>query len=108
MSSERRRLPRVASANDLIVREARDDLMSIVLDTNFGEPALAEALKALRDALEYNLPGGKRSRLLAVVQTYELLADEAAPRLHLACLVGWCVELVRLYSRHRLAVTGNR
>uniref|UniRef100_L7LZQ1 Farnesyl pyrophosphate synthase n=1 Tax=Rhipicephalus pulchellus TaxID=72859 RepID=L7LZQ1_RHIPC len=97
MASERRRLPRVASANDLIVREARDDLMSIVLDTNFGEPALAEALKALRDALEYNLPGGKRSRLLAVVQTYELLADEAAPQLHLACLVGWCVELLQCY-----------
>ncbi|KAL1483599.1 hypothetical protein MTO96_033079 [Rhipicephalus appendiculatus] len=70
MASERRRLPRVASANDLI---------------------------ALRDALEYNLPGGKRSRLLAVVQTYELLADEAAPRLHLACLVGWCVELLQCY-----------
>ncbi|KAH7935738.1 hypothetical protein HPB52_013031 [Rhipicephalus sanguineus] len=97
MASERRRLPRVASANDLIVREARDDLMGIVLETKFGEPALAEALKALRGALEYNLPGGKRSRLLAVVQTYELLADEAAPQLHLACLVGWCVELLQCY-----------
>ncbi|KAH7970689.1 hypothetical protein HPB49_014294 [Dermacentor silvarum] len=97
MASERRRLPRVVSANDLPVREAQDDLMSIVLGMDFGEPALAEAMKALGDALEYNLPGGKRSRLLAVVQTYELLAEEAAPHLHLACLVGWCVELLQCY-----------
>ncbi|XP_077500238.1 farnesyl pyrophosphate synthase [Amblyomma americanum] len=99
MASEQRpRLPRVRSANDLPVREARDDLLKTVLGMDFGEPALAEAMEALREAVEYNLPGGKRVRLLAVVQTYELLAEEEdAPHLHLACLVGWCVELLQCY-----------
>lgn len=97
MASDRRRLPRVSSASDLPVCEAREDLLRTVLGTDFGEPGLAQAMAAFREALEYNLPGGKRGRLLAVVQTYELLADDDAPYLHQACLVGWCVELLQCY-----------
>lgn len=97
MANERRRLPRVTSAGDLPVVEAREDLVRTALGTDFGEPGLAQAMDAFREALEYNLPGGKRARLLAVVQTYELLAEDDAPYLHQACLVGWCVELLQCY-----------
>ncbi|KAH9382810.1 hypothetical protein HPB48_023372 [Haemaphysalis longicornis] len=77
MASEGRRLPTVSSERDPPVRAAREDLMKIP-----------------RNALEYNLPGGNRIRLLALVQTYELLAGDNAPFLHEACLVGWCMELM--------------
>lgn len=97
MANERRRLPRVTSAGDLPVVEAREDLVRTALGTDFGEPGLSQAMDAFREALEYNLPGGKRGRLLAVVQTYELLAEDDAPYLHQACLVGWCVELLQCY-----------
>ncbi|XP_077537034.1 farnesyl pyrophosphate synthase-like [Haemaphysalis longicornis] len=97
IASERRRLPTVSSVSDPPVQVAREDLMKTVMEADFGEREVAPAMEGLRKALEYNLPGGKRTRLLTVVQTYELLAEDDAPYLHQACLVGWCVELMQSY-----------
>ncbi|KAH9375773.1 hypothetical protein HPB48_023012 [Haemaphysalis longicornis] len=76
---------------------AKEDLIKTVMEADFGEREMAPAMEGLREALEYNLPGGKRTRLLGVVQTYELLAEDDAPYLHQACLIGWCVELLQCY-----------
>ncbi|CAN8004165.1 unnamed protein product, partial [Ixodes hexagonus] len=88
---------RVRTASDPLVTQAYQDLLRVATDIDPHEPAIQEALKAFREAAEYNLPGGKRNRLLAVVHAYELLAEESAPHLELACLLGWCVELLQSY-----------
>lgn len=88
---------RVRTASDPLVVRAYQELLRVATDIDSHEPALQDVLDAFRKAAEYNLPGGKRNRLLAVVHAYELLAEESAPHLELACLLGWCVELLQSY-----------
>lgn len=48
--------------------------------------------------LQYNVPGGKKNRGLALVYAYRLLAakDELTPEnIRLSQIMGWCVEMVR-------------
>lgn len=46
--------------------------------------------------LQYNVPGGKKNRGLAVVASYKMLVgDDLKPEdLFLAQVGGWCVEMV--------------
>ena len=47
--------------------------------------------------LQYNVPGGKMNRGLAVPLTYKMLVPEERHTeevMHKAYIVGWCVELV--------------
>ena len=47
--------------------------------------------------LRYNVPFGKKNRGLAVVETFSLLNPSAGDEeMHLARVLGWCVEIVRL------------
>ena len=50
--------------------------------------------------LQYNVPFGKKNRGLTVVQSYKYLAGDSAKAedLHLARVLGWCVEMVRATS----------
>jgi len=48
--------------------------------------------------LQYNVPGGKKTRGLALIYAYRLLApaDEITQEnIHLIRILAWCVELVR-------------
>lgn len=48
--------------------------------------------------LQYNVPGGKKNRGLAVVFAYRMLAakEELTPEnIRLSQIMGWCVEMVR-------------
>jgi geranylgeranyl pyrophosphate synthase len=48
--------------------------------------------------LQYNVPGGKKNRGLAVVYAYRMLAakEELNPEnVRLSQIMGWCVEMVR-------------
>jgi farnesyl diphosphate synthase len=48
--------------------------------------------------LQYNVPGGKKNRGLALVFAYRMLAakDELTPEnIRLSQIMGWCVEMVR-------------
>lgn len=50
--------------------------------------------------LQYNVPGGKKSRALAVVHAFKALAPReqiTEENLRLARIVGWCSELVCNY-----------
>jgi hypothetical protein len=47
--------------------------------------------------LQYNVPGGKKNRGLALVFAYRMLAgkDELTPEnIRLSQILGWCVEMV--------------
>lgn len=48
--------------------------------------------------LQYNVPGGKKNRGLALVYAYRVLVakDELTPEnIRLSQIMGWCVEMVR-------------
>jgi farnesyl diphosphate synthase len=47
--------------------------------------------------LQYNVPGGKKNRGLALIYAYRVLAgkDELTPEnIRLSQIMGWCVEMV--------------
>lgn len=52
----------------------------------------------IQQALQYNVPGGKKNRGLATVLAYKsLVGDEALltpENVRLAHYLGWCVEMV--------------
>jgi geranylgeranyl pyrophosphate synthase len=48
--------------------------------------------------LQYNVPGGKKNRGLAVVYAYRMLATKdqlTQENIRLSQIMGWCVEMVR-------------
>ncbi|KAH7970532.1 hypothetical protein HPB49_009932 [Dermacentor silvarum] len=90
----RRWAPRwgLSASKRLTAHRLRDQLLPSLTAGSTAGPSPAVVSAALHMSSTARV-----SRLLAVVQTYELLAEEAAPHLHLACLVGWCVELLQCY-----------
>lgn len=51
--------------------------------------------KRFDDALEYNIPHGKKARGLLVLNTYQAMAKVYDEKdLEQACIMGWCVEMV--------------
>ncbi|XP_077563887.1 farnesyl pyrophosphate synthase-like isoform X2 [Haemaphysalis longicornis] len=93
-ASEIQRPPTLYSATDLPVLEAKELMLSTVMEMDFGVPRAREMLEALREALEYTLHGRNRPRLLGVLQTYQLLAEEPDRNLPDAAMVAWCVEML--------------
>lgn len=50
----------------------------------------------LLQVLQYNVPGGKKNRGLALVLTYKLLKSKLTKdEIFLAQVMGWCIEIVR-------------
>lgn len=61
--------------------------------------------------LQFNVPGGKKNRGLAVVQAFEVMASKdklTEENLKLANYLGWCVELVIIHSLTMLTTEGVR
>lgn len=78
--------------------EAKERMLSTVKEMEFGVPRAREMLDALGEALEYILHHKNRPRLLGVLQTYQLLADDPDKNLPDAAMVAWCVELLECYQ----------
>lgn len=58
--------------------------------------------------LQYNVPGGKKNRGLALIYAYKALAgkDELTPEnIRLSQIMGWCVEMVTKICDYLLSVT---
>ncbi|KAJ8005038.1 hypothetical protein DPEC_G00142490 [Dallia pectoralis] len=76
------------------------ELVTEIIEQDLTDPVLADALKRLREVLQYNVPGGKRNRGLAVIDSLrELLpptklTQDAVQR---ALVVGWCIELLQAF-----------
>lgn len=50
--------------------------------------------------LQYNVPGGKKNRGLALIASYRLFMAESElgpEKLRLAQIMGWCIEMVNTY-----------
>lgn len=93
-----KRPSKLYSATDLPVLEAKERMLSTVMEMEFGVPRAREMLEALREALEYTLHGRNRPRLLGVLQTYQLLAEDPDRNLPDAAMVAWCVELLECHQ----------
>ena len=53
--------------------------------------------KFVFQVLQYNVPGGKKNRGLALVLAYRMLAkpqDVTPENIRLATIMGWCIEMV--------------
>lgn len=58
--------------------------------------ASGEASKWFSQALQYNVPKGKKNRGLATVIAYKMLSNEPSEEdIRLAHILGWCVELLQ-------------
>uniref|UniRef100_V9KXC4 Farnesyl pyrophosphate synthase n=1 Tax=Callorhinchus milii TaxID=7868 RepID=V9KXC4_CALMI len=67
---------------------------------NLHHPHIGDAIKRLREVLEYNTPGGKRNRGLSVIGSLRELArpeQQTPDQCHRALVVGWCVELLQAF-----------
>lgn len=61
---------------------------------------IPEVTKWFSKVLQYNVPGGKKNRAMAVVYSFRMLAqkDQLTPEnIHLAMVSGWCVEMVQAF-----------
>ncbi|KAE8738206.1 hypothetical protein FOCC_FOCC016312 [Frankliniella occidentalis] len=61
---------------------------------------IPEVTKWLSKVLQYNVPGGKRNRAMAVVYSYRLLAKESdltPENKRLTMILGWCVEILQAF-----------
>ncbi|KAI4503514.1 hypothetical protein M0802_001736 [Mischocyttarus mexicanus] len=67
--------------------------------TNNGKNLdLPDVAKWLVKVLQYNVPGGKKSRALALVYAYRMLASPEQltnENIRLARILGWCIELLQ-------------
>ncbi|OQR80322.1 farnesyl pyrophosphate synthase-like [Tropilaelaps mercedesae] len=78
---------------DAAFEKLLDSLMAI------DDPRLKDSADWLRRVIEYNVPEGKRNRLVAVMLAYQSLEkqDVTEEMLEKAALLGWCVELLQAY-----------
>ncbi|XP_062453907.1 farnesyl pyrophosphate synthase [Rhea pennata] len=70
------------------------------LTAELGHPEVGDAVARLKEVLEYNAPGGKNNRGLAVLAAFRELAGPEchdAESLQCAMAVGWCVELLQAF-----------
>ncbi|XP_050465007.1 farnesyl pyrophosphate synthase isoform X1 [Cataglyphis hispanica] len=61
---------------------------------------IPEVSKWMAKVLQYNVPGGKKNRSLALIYAYKLLATNdqlTKDNIRLARILAWCVELVQAY-----------
>lgn len=65
---------------------------------NVMDHRLEEAKERYRRVLDYNCKGGKLNRGMAVLSTFQTLQPSSSEEdVDMACVVGWCVELLQAY-----------
>ncbi|XP_059836058.1 farnesyl pyrophosphate synthase isoform X1 [Hypanus sabinus] len=93
------KMPRVNGDSedfDRIFNQVVDDLTQ----EDLKHPEIGDAIKRLKEVVEYNAPGGKRNRGLSVIASFRELAaphQQTEENFHLALIVGWCVELLQAF-----------
>lgn len=96
----------VAISGTLATKDESRDFMSVFPDivrdlTETGRHLdIPDATKWFAKVLQYNVPGGKKNRGLAVVYAYRMLAakEELTPEnIRLSQIMGWCVEMLQAY-----------
>ncbi|KAG2462512.1 FPPS synthase, partial [Polypterus senegalus] len=71
-------------------------IVNDLTEQDLNHPEVGDAIRRLKQVLEYNAPGGKRNRGLSVIASYrELVTPEqlTPENLQRALVVGWCIEL---------------
>lgn len=98
--------PPQAATNTVLNKDECRDFMSIFPDlvrdlTEAGRHSdIPDVNKWYAKVLQYNVPGGKKNRGLALIVAYRMLAqskDLTADNLHLAQILGWCVEILQAF-----------
>ncbi|XP_027837608.2 farnesyl pyrophosphate synthase [Aphis gossypii] len=62
---------------------------------------IPDVTKWLAKVLQYNVPGGKKNRGLALVLSFKMLSspsDQTDENLRLSYILGWCVEILQAYQ----------
>lgn len=87
----------VTSGSHPIVDAAFEKLLDSL--TTLDDPRLKNFADWLRQVIEYNVPEGKRNRLVAVMLAYQSLekTEMTDDKLEKAALLGWCVELLQAF-----------
>ncbi|XP_026679490.1 farnesyl pyrophosphate synthase, partial [Diaphorina citri] len=98
--------PPLAATNTVLSKDESRDFMAIFPDlvrdlTDAGRHSdIPDVTKWYAKVLQYNVPSGKKNRGLALVVAYKMLAQpsELTPEnLHLAQILGWCVEILQAF-----------
>ncbi|XP_078448642.1 farnesyl pyrophosphate synthase isoform X2 [Lampetra planeri] len=75
-------------------------LAADLTQADLEHPEIGDAIKRLKEVLEYNVPGGKRNRGLSVIASFRELASASQhteENVTRALVVGWCVELLQAF-----------
>ncbi|KAI4539748.1 hypothetical protein MG293_010143 [Ovis ammon polii] len=75
-------------------------IVKVLTEEDTGHPETGDAISRLKEVLEYSAIGGKYSRGLMVVVTFQELVEPGKrdpDSLQWALTVGWCVELLQAF-----------
>ncbi|XP_003737743.1 farnesyl pyrophosphate synthase [Galendromus occidentalis] len=94
---ERLNILEVTSGAHPIVDAAFEKLLDTISSAHDGR--LKEFSEWIRKVIDYNVPQGKRNRLVAVMLAYQSLekGEITAEKLEKAAVLGWCVELLQAF-----------
>ncbi|GFG32081.1 hypothetical protein Cfor_06854 [Coptotermes formosanus] len=96
----------LAISGTVATKDESRDFMSVFPDivrdlTETGRHlVIPDATKWFAKVLQYNVPGGKKNRGLAVVYAYRMLATKdqlTQENIRLSQIMGWCVEMLQAY-----------
>lgn len=99
-------VPPVITGTAVSKNESRDfmavfpDIVRDLTDTDHNLD-VPDVTKWLAKLLQYNVPGGKKNRGLALVLSYKMLAsgpEQTDKNLRLAYILGWCVEILQAFQ----------
>ncbi|XP_050425247.1 farnesyl pyrophosphate synthase isoform X2 [Adelges cooleyi] len=61
---------------------------------------IPDVTKWLAKVLQYNVPGGKKNRGMALILSYRMLSDQAEltnENIRLSFILGWCIEILQAF-----------
>uniref|UniRef100_UPI00398EFBE5 farnesyl pyrophosphate synthase n=1 Tax=Pristiophorus japonicus TaxID=55135 RepID=UPI00398EFBE5 len=96
MSSEKPQVKTDVKEFDRVFAQVLEDLTQ----EDLHHQEIGDAIKRLREVIEYNVPGGKRNRGLSVIASFRELGDpkhQTEENFKIALVVGWCVELLQSF-----------
>ncbi|KAK6471326.1 farnesyl pyrophosphate synthase [Huso huso] len=77
-----------------------EEIVKELTEPDLNHPEIGDAIRRLREVLEYNAPGGKRNRGLSVIASFRELSRPQTPdaeSVQRALVVGWCIELLQAF-----------
>lgn len=96
-----------ALAGTAVGKDESREFMAVFPDivrdlTEIGKkyPEISDVTKWYAKVLQYNVPGGKKNRGLALIASYRLFMAESElnpEKLRLAQIMGWCIEMLQSF-----------